>query len=156
MLQLHPMRADELSSYLAFNNEASAIEMAANYAIELEKAQQVIVAQTAARLPAGVDSEDDCLFCLELERDFGHELIGYLWFSINRAECFAWLEAIDILAPFQNHGYGSAALALAEEQLSAQGIRRMSLHVAGTNQRALRFYQRQGYGMTGYNLKKNW
>jgi len=43
-----------------------------------------------------------------------------------------------------------------EEQVATQGIRSMSLHVFGQNQRALRFYQRHGYKITGYNMKKNW
>jgi len=156
MLQLRPMQEEKLGGYLAFNNEESAKEMATMFAIPLERARQVIEGQTAQRLPNGLNSEDNYLFCLEMAQDSGHELIGYLWFSINREDSFAWVEAIDILAPFQNRGYGGEMLALAEDFLAAQGIRSISLHVAGINQRAFRFYQRHGYQITGYNMKKNW
>lgn len=83
-------------------------------------------------------------------------MIGYLWYSINQEEGFAWLEEIDLFAPFQNQGYGGDVMRLMEKQLATQGIHSISLHVAGTNQRALRFYQRNGYKITGYNMKKNW
>ena len=63
---------------------------------------------------------------------------------------------LKLFAPFQNQGYGVEVLSLAEVQLAAQGIHSMSLQVAGTNQRAQRFYQRNGYKITGYNMKKNW
>ena len=156
MLHLRPMLEEELSGYLAFNTEESAKEMATMFAIPLEKARQVIEGQIAQRLPNGINSEENYLFCLEMAQDSTPVLIGYLWFSINREDSFAWVEAIDILAPFQNQGYGGEVLALAEEFLAAQEIRSISLHVAGFNQRAFRFYQRHGYQITGYNMKKNW
>lgn len=156
MLQLSPFQANDFNDYLAFNIEAYASEMAAIFELALEKAHQVAQEQTIARLPDGVNTPGNYFYHIEREENARRERIGYLWYSINQAEGFAWLEAIDLFAPFQNQGHGGEVLALAEKLLATQGIRSMSLHVFGTNQRALRFYQRQGYKITGYNMKKNW
>jgi len=150
------MSEEGFIAYAAFCIAAYADDMAANFDLPLEKARQVATDQLSGRLPHGINTEGNHFYCIERESDAGQALIGYLWFSINREEGFAWLEAIDLFAPFQNQGHGSEVLALAEALLSAQGIRSTSLHVFGTNQRALRFYQRQGYKITGYNMKKKW
>jgi ribosomal protein S18 acetylase RimI-like enzyme len=47
-------------------------------------------------------------------------------------------------------------LTLVEQTLSAQGIRSLSLHVFGKNQRAFRRYQKSGFWVTGYNMTKRW
>lgn len=156
MLQLRPLPANDFNDYLAFTIEAYASAMAANFELPLEKARQVAQEQTTARLPAGVNTPGNYFYHIEREANARREPLGYLWYSINQAEGFAWLEAIDLFAPFQNQGCGGEVFALTEAQLATQGIRSMSLHVFGTNQRALRFYQRQEYKITGYNMKKNW
>ncbi|MEZ4860988.1 MAG: GNAT family N-acetyltransferase [Caldilineaceae bacterium] len=104
----------------------------------------------------GINTPDNYFYTIEREENAEHEQIGYLWYPVNREDRFAWLDGIELFAPFQNQGYGVEVLGLAEVQLAAQGIRSMSLQVAGTNQRAQRFYQRNGYKITGYNMKKNW
>lgn len=156
MVSLKPLEENAFNDFLAFSIQEYAKEMAANLDLPLEKARQVATTQATGRLAEGVHTPGNYFYRIEREEDAGHELIGYLWYSINQEEGFAWLEAIDLFAPFQNQGYGGDVMRLMEEQLATQGIHRMSLHVAGTNQRALRFYQRNGYKITGYNMKKNW
>lgn len=156
MLHLRPLPEDAFNDYLAFSIEEYAKEMATNFDLSLEKARQIATAQAAGRLVEGIHTPGNHFYQIEREKSGACELIGYLWYSINHDEGYAYLEAIDLVASFQNQGYGAEVMHLMEERLTAQGIRSMSLHVAGTNQRALRFYQRQGYRITGYNMKKDW
>ena len=156
MLSLRPLQENAFSDYLAFSIEEYAKEMAINFELPLEKAREVASAQATGQLVDGVNTPGNYFYRIEHEEDDRREQIGYLWYSINREEGFAYLESIDIFEPFQNQGYGTEVIRLAEEQLAAQGIRSMRLHVFGANQRALRFYQRHGYKITGYKMKKNW
>lgn len=156
MVSLKPLPENAFSDYLAFSIEAYAEEMATNFSLPLEKTRQIATAQATVQLTEGIHTPGNYFYWIACEENIGPELIGYLWYSINREEGFAWLESIDLFAPFQNQGYGGEVIKLAQEQLAAQGIRSMRLHVFGENQRALRFYQRHGYKITGYNMKKNW
>lgn len=156
MLSLKPMQEEAFAAYLAFIIEEGAKEMVANFDLPLEKARQVASTQTTGRLAEGINTPGNYLYHIEREEQGEYTAIGYLWYSVNREEGYAWLDGIDLFESFQNQGYGGEVIRLAEEQLAAQGIRSMSLHVAGTNQRAQRFYQRQGYRITGYTMKKNW
>jgi ribosomal protein S18 acetylase RimI-like enzyme len=156
MIQLKPLPEDAFSAYLAFVIEEYAQQIAINFDLPIEKARQVAMTQTTGRLTEGIHTPDNYFYGIERAANGECELIGYLWYSVNQAESFAFLDAIDLFAPFQNQGYGAEVIRLMEEQLTTQGIRSMSLHVGGTNQRAQRFYQRHGYKITGYNLKKDW
>ncbi|MFN8441611.1 MAG: GNAT family N-acetyltransferase [Caldilineaceae bacterium] len=156
MISLKLLQENAFSDFLAFSIEEYAKEMASNFDLPLEKAREVATMQATGRLAEGVNTPGNFFYHIERQESNGRELIGYLWYSINPNEGYAYLESIDLFTPFQNQGVGGEVLRLMEEQLATQDIRSMSLHVAGTNQRALRFYQRHGYKITGYNMKKNW
>lgn len=156
MLHLRPLQENAFGDFLAFCIEECAKQIAANFDLPLEKARQVATMQTTGRLADGVNTPGSYFYHIERQEESEREPIGYLSYSINQEEGYAYLDSIDIFPPFQNQGHGADVMRLIEEQLATLGIRSMSLHVAGTNQRALRFYQRHGYKITGYNLNKNW
>jgi RimJ/RimL family protein N-acetyltransferase len=156
VLLLRPMRQDEWDDYMAHNTKEYAREIAENFEIGLERARQSAQDQARHRLKDGLQTPDFYAYCIEQESASGRERIGHLSYSINREEGFAWLDDIELHEPYRGQGYGGEVLTLIEQELSAQGIRSLSLHVFGANQRALRRYQKSGFKITGYNMMKKW
>jgi ribosomal protein S18 acetylase RimI-like enzyme len=156
MLHLRPMRADEFDAYSALFIEENAIEMAEIYEIGLESARANSMSIIERHFPDGVGSPDQYIYCVEQKSSSGSDHIGYIWFSINREEGYAWLCDIMLFEPYRGQGLGTQGLTLAEEILSSMGIRSMSLHVASNNPRAYKLYLKHGYKVTGYNMKREW
>ncbi|HEY2308634.1 MAG TPA: GNAT family N-acetyltransferase, partial [Streptosporangiaceae bacterium] len=52
------------------------------------------------------------------------------------------------------HGAGASLLDAAEKQLRERGIRKLTLRVLGTNQAAIRLYERQGFAREGTLLEE--
>lgn len=156
MLILRPMEADELHGYLAAQIEAVAQENAESYQVELDRARQDAHRDLTELLVDGLETEGHFLYVVEQSGDTGRTPVGRVWFSIDGSGGFAWLESIEIDQPFQGQGLGGEVLALAEEELTRHGIRSISLHVAAANEAAYRFYQRNGFHTTAYNMDRNW
>lgn len=155
-LSLRPMRQEEWDAYLAHSIEEYAREIAENFELDLERARQSAQEQTSHRLKDGLQTPNFYAYCIEQETASARTRIGHLNFTINREEGFAWLDDIELDEPYRGQGYGGEVLSLVEQTLTAQGIRSLSLHVAGTNQRAFRRYQKSGFKITGYNMTKRW
>jgi RimJ/RimL family protein N-acetyltransferase len=156
VLSIRPMRPDEWDDYLAHNTEEYAREIAENFELALDRARQSAQEQASHRLKDGLQTPNFYAYCIEQETASGRTRIGHLSFSINQGEGFAWLDDIELFEPYRGQGYGGEVLSLVEQALTAQGIRSLSLHVFGTNQRALRRYQKSGFKITGYNMMKKW
>jgi ribosomal protein S18 acetylase RimI-like enzyme len=155
-IYLRPMRAEEWDDYLAYSIEEYAREIAGNFELDLDRARQSAQEQTSHRLKDGLQTPNFYMYCIEQETASGRARIGQLGFSINREEAFAWLDDIELHEPYRGQGLGGEVLTLVEQELTAQGIRNMSLHVFGSNQRAFRRYQKSGFRITGYNMIKKW
>ena len=63
-----------------------------------------------------------------------------------------FLDDFFIREPYRGKGYGRAALAELEKIIQGWGLLRVQLLAEDTNPKAVRFYQRVGYGRQGINL----
>ena len=63
-----------------------------------------------------------------------------------------FLDDFFIREPYRGKGYGRAALAELEKIIQGWGLLRVQLLAEDTNPKAVRFYQREGYGRQGINL----
>jgi ribosomal protein S18 acetylase RimI-like enzyme len=66
-----------------------------------------------------------------------------------------WIYRLDIDPAFRSRGYGSAAVALAEADLLACGVRRIGTAVPGCNAGAQRLADRLGYALTAQQMSKS-
>lgn len=60
------------------------------------------------------------------------------------------IETLSVLPEERGQGTGSALLEAVRVELSAEGIRELSLHVMHTNSDAMRFYERHGFETYAY------
>lgn len=100
-------------------------------------------------LPQGVATPTHFLYTVKSE----DRPIGYTWFLCNNTK-EAFIYDIVIFEEFQNKGYGTLTMKLLEQKAKNLGAKKISLHVFGSNQRALHVYQKVGYQITDYNLTK--
>jgi ribosomal protein S18 acetylase RimI-like enzyme len=156
MLRLRPVQKDEFVSYLEYEIEVGAGEKAAAYQIDLDQARAEIRNQLTQMLSNGVETEGHFFYWVEKAEGTQCLRIGRIWFSVDEAERFAWLHSIEIDEAWRGQGLGSQLFALIESELSRRGIYSMSLHVAGINEGAYRFYRRCGYHVAAYNLIGQW
>jgi ribosomal protein S18 acetylase RimI-like enzyme len=63
------------------------------------------------------------------------------------------LETLAVLRQERGKGTGSALLGAVRERLVSLGVQELSLHVVPGNARAIRFYERHGFGTYGLMLR---
>jgi ribosomal protein S18 acetylase RimI-like enzyme len=66
----------------------------------------------------------------------------------------AWVFEIEIEPAFRGHGYGRAAMRLAEAEARSRGMTSLGLNVHGQNTVARSLYESLGYEVTAVQMKK--
>lgn len=72
--------------------------------------------------------------------------------SQGPARADGYIQALYVRPAYMGQGFGSALLQAAEEGLRAMGYGTAFLYVLDTNEKARRFYERQGYRWNGEQL----
>lgn len=84
--------------------------------------------------------------------------MGFVWLFVSRGEgesgVSAFLYEITLYELYRGQGFGKETMAAVDAAARELGASQISLHVFGHNQRALHLYQRMGYAITDYNMKK--
>jgi len=149
---LRPMQADEFPAYRDYFVVDYAEEIAANYGFTLEKSHAIARQELADDLPQTVATPDHVLLCIENEDG---KLIGYVWYKLlDDGETVFALDFM-VFEQFRKKGYGKAAIATLEKQLSQTGAAQIKLRVAFENKGAFRLYEHVGFSVTGYNMIKH-
>ena len=86
---------------------------------------------------------EDLIYAAEL----GSEVIAYLSVEVYRAEGYVYLDDLSVTAAHRGRGVGSALIELAETYALELGIPDVVFHVAKSNVRAFRLYERKGYSV---------
>lgn len=87
----------------------------------------------------------------------GEVPVGWLWLAVpgpTPDPLMAWVFEVEIEAAFRGHGYGRAAMRLAEEEARAHGMTSLGLNVHGQNTVARSLYDSLGYEVTQQQMKK--
>ena len=117
-----------------------------------EAAVEKAKADMAAVLPQGLDTPGHAIFIVEAD---GTD-VGRLWLaeraSGGRQTLFVY--DVDIDDAWRGHGYGRAAMRLAEEEARARGIEYLELNVFGGNEAARNLYRSLGYAETSVQMRK--
>lgn len=82
--------------------------------------------------------------------------VGTLWWADEERAGgrAAFVYDIVVQHAFQRQGHARRALIALESQVAAQGLSRISLHVAGDNPGAQALYRQLGFGITGVSMLK--
>ncbi|WP_211315634.1 GNAT family N-acetyltransferase [Rathayibacter caricis] len=82
--------------------------------------------------------------------------VGVIWVGPHPQELegVAWIWDVEVDEPFRGHGFGRAAMLLAEEHALARGYRALALNVFGFNTTARGLYESLGYETTAVQMRK--
>jgi len=113
---------------------------------------------TRRTLPGVRFSRKDVLFRLRNRDTFvkvgkNGRIIGFIMTYSGPRELFIDLLAVD--AHVQNHGIGSALMAVAERLARRKRLNSARLYVDAENVKAMRFYMKHGYSFAGYIPEMN-
>jgi GNAT superfamily N-acetyltransferase len=118
-----------------------------------EAAQQKAEADFPAVLPLGLETPGHHIFILEADG----AAVGRLWLAerdlAGRRVLYVYDVSID--AEHRGHGYGRAAMHLAEDEARVLGIDRIELNVFGGNEVARGLYHSLGYVETSAQMRKD-
>lgn len=103
-------------------------------------------------LPQGIHTSDNFVGTLQNENG---ESVGVLWYELSEKRLgTAFIFDFEIYAPFRRRGYASQALAALEPHARARGVKKLELHVFGSNTAARELYKKVGYIETNVHMAK--
>lgn len=151
---LTPMTEAEYQAYLPRTIQDYADEnVRAGYWTKeesLEKSQAVF----NQLLPQGEKTPDQHLYTIR-DAESGNS-IGIIWINLqskrNPPSAFIYDIAID--EDQRGKGFGTATMLAIESEARRLGAHSIALHVFGHNQTAFSLYQKVGYAITSYNMRK--
>jgi ribosomal protein S18 acetylase RimI-like enzyme len=154
MVDLVPMTEDQFHFYLGFGIASYAHESIRAGNVVPDLALKAAERQFENLLPDGLDTPDQHLFSI---RDTAQRKgVGYLWFGVRDegGRRFAALYDLLIFEAYRRQGYGTAALHALEDQVAAQRLDEIRLHVFGHNHPARALYEKMGYAVTNVTMAK--
>ncbi len=91
--------------------------------------------------------------------DLNGEIIGFMWLSLIATlidDCVGYIKNIYVAPEFRGHGYGVYLLQVADEWFRSRGASKATLDATASNDRAVRLYEMNGYGVTRYRMEKHY
>ena len=153
MISLVPMTEEDFQTYLdgAVPEYAADKARAGNWpeAEALERSRQ----EFQRLLPQGVHTPRNYVGRLLNENN---QPVGILWYARQEEDQFetAFIYDFEINEPFRRRGYASQVLAAVEVHAKALGIKKLGLHVFGSNTAARELYKKAGFIETNVNMAK--
>ncbi|MBT3267324.1 GNAT family N-acetyltransferase [Candidatus Poribacteria bacterium] len=166
-VQIRAITDEEFEAFRAHEVAKYAYEIAANYDVGPDDAREQADGHFRGLLRNGAATPDHHVRCIEVvsvDHDpqgpdaappVNAELVGYLWYSVDRVGGYAWLDAMSIFPAHRRKGYGRHALQALDAELRRMGIGGISLHVFGANTGAQEFYRRLGFRVTDVTMKRD-
>lgn len=157
MVQLIPMSADDLTSYLEQAIPRYAEEHIKAQLWETQTAYKQAHQTILERLPEGINTRNHYLYCIQRKMDTETIHVGYLWFTIeshnDRREAFILDMMID--SKFRRRGYGADAFEQVEAKVRELGIDTISLQLFGNNRGAQALYESLGFATSSIQMIKH-
>jgi ribosomal protein S18 acetylase RimI-like enzyme len=152
-VRLRPIRAGEFPAFAAASRDGYAEGIELHGGQTHEAAQRKADEDMAAVLPRGLETPGHRIFALEADG----VVVGRLWLaerdSVGRKVLYIY--DISIEPQHQGHGYGRAAMTLAEGVARELGLARIELNVFGGNEVARGLYRSLGYVETAVHMGKD-
>ena len=151
-VRLRPITVDEFPAFVTASKAGYAEGIEVHGGQTHEAALQKAESDFPAVLPMGLQTPGHHIFIVEADG----VPVGRLWLAeremAGRRVMFVYDVTID--AGQQGHGYGRAAMQLAEGEATARGIGRIELNVFGGNDVARGLYRSLGYVETSAQMAK--
>ena len=151
-VRLRPITTEEFPAFVAASKAGYAEGIEVHGGQTHEAALRKAEADFPAVLPMGLETPGHYIFIVEADG----AAVGRLWLAerdmAGRRVMFVY--DVTIEAEHQGHGYGRAAMRLAEEETLARGIGRIELNVFGGNDVARGLYRSLGYVETSAQMAK--
>jgi ribosomal protein S18 acetylase RimI-like enzyme len=152
-LRLRPLTRDEFAAWLPRQLAGYAALIAASGAMPARAAQEKAERDTARYFSGGFAAPGQLLFRVMA----GDLAVGWLWLGApgpGPDPLMAWVFDIEIEAAFRGHGYGRAAMLLAEREARSRGMTSLGLNVHGPNTVARSLYDSLGYEVMTQQMRK--
>lgn len=151
-VRLRPITHEEFPAFVAASKAGYAEGIEVHGGQTHKAALQKAEADFPAVLPMGLETPGHHVFIVEADG----AAVGRLWLAeremAGRRVMFVYDITID--ATHQGHGYGRAAMRLAEKEARSLGIARIELNVFGGNDVARGLYRSLGYVETSAQMAK--
>jgi ribosomal protein S18 acetylase RimI-like enzyme len=146
------MRADEFPAFMDASKRGYARDIQENGGQTAEFANRKSEEDHAAVLPDGLETPGHVLFVVEVDG----ERVGVLWLAERESggRRVYWIYNVEIGEEHRGHGYGRAAMLLAEEEARRRGLTRIELNVFGGNDVARGLYRSLGYVENSIQMAK--
>jgi ribosomal protein S18 acetylase RimI-like enzyme len=152
-VHLRPMTRAEFDEWLPRQMAAYAALIAESGALPAVAAREKAERDTVRHFGGGFATPGQLVFRIVA----GEVPVGWLWLGVPGPDLdplMAWVFEIEVDAPFRGHGYGRAAMRLAEEEARSRGMTSLGLNVHGQNTAARSLYESLGYQTTALQMKK--
>ncbi len=147
------MTADEFPAFLQAVESGYAHDIEVHGGQTHEAAVEKARVDMAAALPEGLATPGHAIFVVEADG----MAVGRLWLgertSGGRRTLFIY--EIEVDPESRGHGYGRAAMRLAEDEARARSIDYIELNVFGGNDVARGLYRSMGYAETSVQMRKS-
>jgi ribosomal protein S18 acetylase RimI-like enzyme len=150
-LALRPLTADEYATFRERSHREYVEEIAANFGVSQEAAEERSSTQLDGLLPDGRDTADNHFLAIV---DADDQLLGEIWLALT--ERLGGIEAFGfdfwVRPELRDAGIGRRAMQLAAAYAREQGAVRLALNVFGDNARARHLYESFGFRVTNTNM----
>jgi ribosomal protein S18 acetylase RimI-like enzyme len=152
-LRLRPITAAEFPAFVAASKAGYAEGIEVHGGQTHEAARQKAEADFPAVLPLGLETPGHSIFVVEADG----ASVGRIWLAERELGGARVLYVYDVTIDpeHRGHGYGRAAMRLAEEEARSRGIGRIELNVFGGNDVARGLYRSLGYVETSAQMRKD-
>jgi ribosomal protein S18 acetylase RimI-like enzyme len=152
-VRLRPVTRAEFDAWLPRQAAEYASKIAASGALPAEAARRKAEQDTSRYFHGGLATPGQFVFRVLA----GEAVVGWLWLGVPGPDpdpLMAWVFEIEIEPAFRGHGYGRAAMRLAEQEARYRGMTSLGLNVHGQNAIARSLYESLGYDVTALQMKK--
>ena len=150
-LALRPLTPEEFDVFRERSHREYAEEIAANFRVSQEAAEERSRTQLAELLPAGRATADNHFLAIV---DGDDQLLGEIWMALK--EQLGGIEAFGfdfwVRPELRDAGIGRRAMQLAAAYAKEHGAVRLALNVFGDNARARHLYESFGFHVTNTNM----
>ena len=151
-MQIHEATASDYQAHMALVAKTYPEGIAKAHNMSLESAKGLAEKQTIDNLPQGQDTKGNYFYVLKLEKKGQKQVLGYLWLKDFDATYLCVFD-IYIFKEYRSKGYGTQVMAWVTNKAKELHCKSVWLHVFGFNERAIKFYQQCGYGITDVNMR---
>lgn len=147
------MTADEFPPFVAATKAEYAHDIEVHGGHTHDAALQKAEEDMATVLPNGLETAGHHIFVVEADG----VAVGRLWLAERPlgGRQVLYIYDLSVDAEHRGHGYGRAAMRLAEDEARARGIGRLELNVFGGNDVARNLYRSLGYVETSVQMAKD-